>query len=344
MSAGGASLPLAPLQDYLRAQGLAGSEAIQVVPLSGGQSNPTFRITAGAREYVLRKKPAGQLAPSAHAIDREYRVMRALQDSDVPVPRMLAYCEDASIVGTPFYVMDFLQGRVFMDPALPGSTPAERGAIYREMGRVMAALHSVDHVAVGLADYGRTGRYVERQIDRWSRQCCALTVPLDDDMRKLMDWLPAHVPPGDETTLVHGDYRIDNLVFHPTEPRVIGVLDWELSTLGHPLADLAYHCMAWNVPPALWRGMGGLDLPALGIPTEAQYLADYRAATGRDVQGHWAFYMAYNLFRMAAILYGIAQRAADGSAASADAEETGRKAGPLAQLGWEWAQRHDAAG
>lgn len=335
-----ATLPLAPLQDYLRAQGLAGAEAIQVSPLTGGQSNPTFRITAGGREYVLRKKPAGQLAPSAHAIDREYRVMRALQHSDVPVPRMLAYCEDASIVGTPFYVMDFLQGRVFMDPALPDSTPSERGAVYREMGRVMAAMHSVDHVAVGLADYGRTGRYVERQIDRWSRQCRALSVPMDDAMHRLMEWLPAHVPPGDETTLVHGDYRIDNLVFHPTEPRVIGVLDWELSTLGHPLADLAYHCMAWNVPPALWRGMGGLDLPALGIPTEAEYLADYRAATGRDAQRAWSFYMAYNLFRMAAILYGIAQRAADGSAASADAEETGRKAGPLARLGWEWAQRH----
>ena len=340
MSAGAATLPLGPLTDYLRAQGLVGAEPIEVAPLSGGQSNPTFRITAGENAYVLRKKPAGLLAPSAHAIDREYRVMRALQGTEVPVPRMLAYCEDESIVGTPFYVMDFLQGRVFMDPALPDSTPAERGAIYREMGRVIAALHSVDPVAVGLADYGRTGQYVQRQIDRWSRQCRALTVPLDDEMRKLMDWLPTQLPPGDETTLVHGDYRIDNLVFHPTEARVIGVLDWELSTLGHPLADLAYHFMAWNFPPALWRGMGGLDLPALGIPTEAQYLADYRAATGRDVQGHWSFYMAYNLFRMAAILYGIAQRAADGSAASADAEETGRKAGPLARLGWEWAQRH----
>ena len=342
MSAGAATLPLGPLADYLCAQGLAGNEAIQAAPLSGGQSNPTFRVTAGEHAYVVRKKPAGVLAPAAHAIDREYRVMRALQETDVPVPRMRAYCEDASIVGTPFYVMDFLPGRVFMDPALPDSTPAERGALYREMGRVMAALHSVDHVAVGLADYGRTGRYVERQIDRWSRQCRALTVPLDPAMHRLMDWLPAQVPAADETTLVHGDYRIDNLVFHPTEPRVIGVLDWELSTLGDPLADLAYHCMAWNVPPALWRGIGGLDLPALGIPTEAQYLADYRAATGRDAQGHWSFYMAYNLFRMAAILYGIAQRAADGSAASADAEETGRKAGPLAQLGWEWAQRHTA--
>lgn len=340
MSAEAASLPIGRLTDYLRAQGLAGSGAIHVAPLSGGQSNPTFRVTADGRAYVLRKKPAGVLAPSAHAIDREYRVMRALQGSEVPVPRMLAYCEDESIVGTPFYVMDFLQGRVFMDPALPDSTPAERGALYREMGHVIAALHSVDHVAVGLSDYGRTGRYVERQIDRWSRQCRSLSVPLDDAMHRLMEWLPAHMPPGDETTLVHGDYRIDNLVFHPTEPRVIGVLDWELSTLGHPLADLSYHCMAWHVPPALWRGMGGLDIAALGIPSEAQYLADYQAATGRDVQGHWAFYMAYNLFRMAAILYGIAQRAADGSAASTDAEETGRKAGPLARLGWEWAGRH----
>ena len=329
-----------PLAVYLRAQGLAGSDAVQVVPLSGGQSNPTFRVTVGQNAYVLRKKPAGVLAPSAHAIDREYRVMKALQGTDVPVPRMLAYCEDESIVGTPFYLMDFLHGRVFMDPALPGMAPAERAAIYREMGRVMAALHSIDLAAVGLSDYGRTGRYVERQIDRWSRQCRALSVPLDPAMRALMEWLPAHLPQGDETTLVHGDYRIDNLVFHPTEPRVIGVLDWELSTLGHPLADLAYHCMAWNVPPTLWRGMGGLDLPALGIPTEAQYLADYAAATGREVQGDWSFYMAYNLFRMAAILYGIAQRAADGSAASVDAEETGRKAGPLARLGWEWAQRH----
>lgn len=334
------SLPLGPLADYLRAQGLAGGEAIEAQPLSGGQSNPTFRIAAGDRSYVLRKKPAGVLTASAHAIDREYRVMRALQDSDVPVPRMLAYCDDEAIVGTPFYLMEFLQGRVFMDPALPGLEPAERAALYHEMGRVIAALHDVDYPAVGLADYGRPGRYVERQIDRWSRQCRALTVPLDSAMQQLMDWLPAHLPPGDETTLVHGDYRIDNLVFHPTEPRVLGVLDWELSTLGHPLADLSYHCMAWHVPPALWRGMGGIDLAVLGIPGEAEYLAAYTRATGREVQGHWPFYMAYNLFRMAAILYGIAQRAADGSAAAADAMETGRKAGPLARLGWEWAGRY----
>ncbi|WP_409519433.1 phosphotransferase family protein [Pulveribacter sp.] len=336
-------LALGPLGDYLRAQGLAGgADTVQATPLSGGQSNPTFRVTAGGRSYVLRKKPSGPIAASAHAIDREYRVMRALQGTDVPVPRMLAYCEDDSLLGTPFYVMEFLQGRVFMDPALPGLQPAERGDLYREMGRVIAALHGVDYASVGLGDYGRTGQYVQRQIDRWSRQCRALTVPVDDTMHRLMEWLPAHLPPGDETTLVHGDYRLDNLVFHPSEPRVIGVLDWELSTLGHPLADLSYHCMAWNVPPALWRGIGGLDLAALGIPGEAQYLADYQAATGREVQGHWAFYMAYNLFRMAAILYGIAQRAADGSAASADAVETGRKAGPLAQLAWEWAGRHSA--
>lgn len=336
-------LALGPLGDYLRAQGLAGgADTVQATPLSGGQSNPTFRVTAGGQNYVVRKKPSGPIAASAHAIDREYRVMRALQGTDVPVPRMLAYCEDDTLLGTPFYVMEFLEGRVFMDPAVHGLQPAERAQLYREMGRVIAALHGVDYAAVGLGDYGRTGQYVQRQVDRWSRQCRALTVPIDETMHRLMEWLPAHLPPGDETTLVHGDYRLDNLVFHPTEPRVLGVLDWELSTLGHPLADLSYHCMAWNVPPALWRGIGGLDLAALGIPSEAQYLADYQAATGREVQGHWAFYMAYNLFRMAAILYGIAQRAADGSAASADAVETGRKAGPLAQLAWEWAGRHTA--
>lgn len=340
MTAGAAPLPLGPLAGYLRAQGLADSEAIQAVPLTGGQSNPTFRIKVGERSYVLRKKPAGPLAVSAHAIDREYRVMQALQGTGVPVPRMLAYCEEKGILGTPFYVMEFLEGRVLMDPSLPGMKPDERGAIYREMGSVIAALHSVNYAAVGLEDYGKPGNYFARQIGRWSGQLRESTLPLNDAMHRLMDWLPEHIPPGDETTLVHGDYRLDNLVFHSSEPRVIGVLDWELSTLGHPLADLSYQCIAWHVSPALWRGIGGLDLAALGIPSEAQYLADYRAATGRDMQEGWPFYMAYNFFRIAAILYGIAQRAADGSATAPDAADTGRKAGPLARLGWEWAQRY----
>lgn len=338
-----ALLPLEPLARYLRTQGLCGSEAIAISALSGGQSNPTFRITAGARSYVLRKKPPGQLVASAHAIDREYRVMSALQGTEVPVPRMLAYCEDEQIVGTPFYLMEFLDGRVLVDQSLPGMEPAERAAIYREMNRVIAALHRVDYQTVGLESYGKPGNYFARQIARWSRQCRESTLAVNDAMQRLMDWLPEHIPAGDETTLVHGDYRLDNLVFHPSEPRVIGVLDWELSTLGHPLADFSYQCMSWHIPPSLWRGIGGLDLAALGIPGEAEYVRMYAAATGRAAAENWDFYLAYNLFRMAAILHGIAQRAADGNAAAADAVETGRKAGPLAELGWQCAQRHAAA-
>ena len=309
MSAGTATLPLGPLTDYLRAQGLAGVEPIRVAPLSGGQSNPTFRITADQNAYVLRKKPAGVLAPSAHAIDREYRVMRALHGTDVPVPRMLAYCEDASIVGTPFYLMDFLQGRVFMDPALPDSTPAERGAIYREMGRVIAALHSVDPVAVGLADYGRTGQYVQRQIDRWSRQCRALTVPLDDDMRKLMDWLPTQVPPGDETTLVHGDYRLDNLVWHRSEAQIIGVLDWELTTLGDPLMDLGNTLAYWIEAddPAPVQLMRRQPSNAPGMLTRREFVDYYAERSGIQID-NYDFYYTYGLFRLAGIVQQIYYR------------------------------------
>ncbi|MDN5843909.1 MAG: phosphotransferase family protein, partial [Alcaligenaceae bacterium] len=267
------TLPLDILAEYLRSQDLADAGPIEATELTGGQSNPTYRlIVADGRSYVLRTKPPGALLASAHAIDREFRIMRALQDSHVPVPRMLAYCDDTTLLGTPFFIMEFLQGRVFMDQSLPDMTPAERGAIYREMGRVIAALHAVDYTAVGLADYGKQGNYVARQVARWSRQCQAATVPISPAMEQLMEWLPQHLPQDDETTLVHGDYRLDNLVLHPTEPRVIGVLDWELSTLGHPLADLAYQCMAWRIPATLWRGIGGLDLTALGIPAEQEYV------------------------------------------------------------------------
>ena len=335
--------PTERLTAYLRAQGFADSRTISIVPLSGGQSNPTFRITAGDQGYVLRKKPPGQLLASAHAIDREYRVMKALRGTDVPVPEMLAYCEDEAIVGTPFYLMAFLDGRVLVDQSLPGMQPIERGTIYREMSRVIAALHSVDYTAVGLETFGKPGNYFSRQILRWSHQCRESTLPVNDAMHRLMDWLPDRIPPGEETTLVHGDYRLDNLVFHANEPRVIGVLDWELSTLGHPLADFSYQCMSWHITPTLWRGFAGLDLAALGIPSEPEYVKMYSQATGRDPAEHWDFYLAYNLFRMAAILHGIAQRSADGNAASADALETGRKAGPLADLGWECAQRYEAA-
>ena len=327
------------LQKHLKDQGLSQGEPVQISILAGGQSNPTYRLQVGPQHLVLRKQPPGQLIAGAHAVDREYKVMHALAGSDVPVPPMLAYCDDAALLGTPFYVMGFLDGRVLMDPALPGMDKAERGALYSEMNRVIAALHQVDINAVGLADFGRHGGYVARQIKRWGQQTAQLSVPINQAMRQLMEWLPQHVPANDETTLVHGDYRLDNLVWHPSEPKVLAVLDWELSTLGDPLADLAYQGMGWRIPPSLWRGIGGLDWAALVIPDEATYLRWYQEATGRNPGPLWEFYLAYNLFRMAAILYGIAQRAADGNAAADDAAETGAKAGPLAALGWACAQR-----
>lgn len=272
----------APLAALLRDRGLIGGEPLAVTRLTGGQSNPTYRLDAGPRRFVLRKKPPGQLLKSAHAIDREYRVIAALRDTDVPVPNAHLYEEDARIVGTPFYLMDFLDGRVFMDQSLPGLAREERAPIYREMNRVIAALHSVDHEAVGLGDYGRAGNYFARQIDRWTRQVRDARdgEPRIAALDALADWLPEHIPPGDETRLVHGDYRLDNLVFHPTEPRAIGLLDWELSTLGHPLADFSYNCLSWHIPADLWRGIGGLDLAALGIPDEPIYVRWYAEATG----------------------------------------------------------------
>ena len=292
---------------------------------------------------MLRTKPPGTLLPSAHAIDREFRVMRALKDSEVPVPRMLAYCDDPSVLGRDFYLMELVEGRVFVDQSLPGLDPIQRRALYDEMNRVIAALHAVDYRAAGLETFGKPGSYFSRQIARWSRQLQASSLPLGSELRSLMDWLPQHIPDDDETTLVHGDYRLDNLIFHPTEPRVLAVLDWELSTLGHPMADFAYHCMAWRIPAALWRGVGGLDLQSLGIPSEAEHLRAYVRRTGRDAGAHWEFYMAYNLFRMAAILHGIGERAAQGNAAAADAMETASKAAPLAAIGWRCAQRSRGA-
>lgn len=333
---------LIALSRYLRMHGLSDCEHLTLAPLTGGQSNPTFLVTADGFRCVLRKKPPGLLVASAHAIEREYRVMKALQDTGVPVPRMLAYCEDESVVGTPFYLMEFMDGRVMVDQSLPGMDRAERGAIYREMNRVIAALHGMDYRALGLESFGKPGNYFARQIGRWSRQCLEGLEPINDAMRNLIEWLPNHIPADDEATLVHGDYRLDNLVFHPKEPRVIAVLDWELSTLGHPLADFSYQCMGWRIPAQLWRGIGGLDLAALGIPSEAQYVRMYSDATGREAERHWDFYLAYNLFRIAAILHGIAQRASAGNAAAADALETGRKAGPLADIGWECALRYRA--
>jgi len=340
---------IAALQAHLQAAlpGFAGP--LQVEQFKGGQSNPTYKLVTPSRSYVMRTKPgpAAKLLPSAHAIEREFRVMRALHGSAVPVPEMLLLCEDESVIGRAFYLMEFIPGRVLWEQSLPGFEPAERSRLYDEMNRVIAALHQVDVAAAGLADYGKPGNYFERQIARWGKQYQAsITQPIDA-MDALMQWLPAHMPASardeSQVSVVHGDFRLDNLVFHPSEPRVLAVLDWELSTLGHPLADFSYHCMSWHIPPGAFRGIGGLDLAALGIPGEADYVRRYCERTGRAdpqaVMADWNFYMAYNLFRMAGILQGIAKRVEDGTASSAQARQAGAGARPLAEMGWRIAQQ-----
>ncbi|MEQ8247396.1 MAG: phosphotransferase [Alphaproteobacteria bacterium] len=328
------------LEEWLAANlpGFAGP--MTVAEFKGGQSNPTYRLTTPGASYVLRRKPPGTLLPSAHAVDREYRIMTALAGTGVPVPRTYLLCDDESVVGTMFYVMDFLDGRIFFDPRLPeiGST-TERAAMFDAMNKVIAALHTVDYNAAGLDDFGRAGGYVARQIGRWSKQYKASETETIDAMERLMAWLPAHLPEDDETTLVHGDYRLDNLIFHPTEPRVIGVLDWEIATLGHPLADFAYHVMAWRVSPDEFRGLREVDIAALGIPDEAAYTTAYAQRTGRDALPDWEFYMAYNLFRMAAILQGIMGRVRDGTAANPEAARMGALVRPLAELAWAQAAK-----
>jgi aminoglycoside phosphotransferase (APT) family kinase protein len=322
------------LADYLRVQGRAFRGELRIEQFAGGQSNPTYLVTAGADRYVLRRKPPGTLLPSAHAVDREYKIMRALADSGVPVPKVFALCEDPSIIGTAFFLMEYVEGRVFWDPALPGVEPAERRNIYDELNRVIAALHAVDHTAVGLTDYGRPGNYLARQIDRWTRQYRAAATEPMQAMERLIEWLPAHVPPSDETAVVHGDYRIDNVILHPTEPRILAVLDWELSTLGHPLADFAYHVMTWRVTADEFRGIKGADLARLGIPDEAAYVEAYCRHTGRTAISDWDYYLAFNMFRMASILQGILARAIQGNATSPQALATGQRAKPMAEAGW----------
>ncbi|MGY0195739.1 phosphotransferase family protein [Leptothrix sp. BB-4] len=336
--------PLAPpdpvvLADWLRGHVRPFHGGVRITPLTGGQSNPTYRVEAGDHRWVLRRKPPGVLLASAHAIEREYRVMQALAGSAVPVPAMHVLCEDTGVIGSPFYVMDHVDGRVFASPDLPGMTAAERGAIYDEMNRVIAALHGVDVAAAGLSDYGRPQNYLARQIERWTRQYRASETGRHEPMEQLIDWLQAHRPDDEAVSLVHGDFRIDNLIFHPHEPRVLAVLDWELSTLGHPLVDFAYHLMTWRVTPDEFRGLKGHDLAALGIPGEAAYADAYARRSGRASLPNLDYHLAFNMFRMAAILQGILARARQGSAASADAERTGRQARPMAEAGWRLVQQ-----
>ena len=331
---------LSALRDHLagHVEGLA--TMLQARRFAGGQSNPTYLLQAGDARYVLRKKPAGTLLPSAHAVDREYRIIRALHGSGVPVARPVCLCEDASVIGTPFYVMDFVDGRIFWDPTLPELSRGERGALYDDMNRVIATLHRLDPDAVGLEGYGRRGEFLQRQIGRWSKQYQASeTVPIEA-MHRLIDWLPPRIPATQGHGIVHGDLRLDNLIFHKTEPRVVAVLDWELSTLGDPLADFGYHMLTWHLTGQQFRGMAGADLAALGIPGEAGYVQRWCERTGQPpvARETWDFYLIYNLFRLAGILQGIAKRAEDGTAANADARETGARARPVAELAWQMAR------
>jgi aminoglycoside phosphotransferase (APT) family kinase protein len=314
---------------------------VQLTRLEGGQSNPTYLVTRGHDRYVLRRKPGGALLQSAHAVDREYRVMAALAASEVPVARVHALCEDEAVIGTAFYLMEFVEGRVLWDPALPGVAAGERAWMYDDLNRVIAALHSIDPAVVGLAEFGPRGQYIARQVARWSRQYQASATETIEAMDRLMAWLPERVPADDETRIVHGDFRLDNVIFHPSEPRIVAVLDWELSTLGHPLADLAYHCMVWRLEPGLFRGLAGHDIATLGIPTESEYVAAYCRRTGRTAVplSDWEYYMVFNMFRLAAIMQGIMARAIAGNAAGAEAVEMGRRARPLAELAWRQVER-----
>ena len=328
----------AALASYMKdhVEGFAGP--LTVRQFDGGQSNPTFHLTDGrGRQYVMRKKPPGKLLPSAHAVDREFKVISSVSKTDVPVARAYCLCEDASVIGTAFYVMEFLQGRIFRDPLMPECSPTERGAITDHMNDVLARLHKVDYKAVGLGDYGKQGQYFERQIARWTSQYDLAKTEEIPEMERLKVWLPANIPPGsDETTIAHGDYRLENTIVHPTEPRIIAVLDWELSTLGHPLADLSYNCMIYHFGKGYGatNGLAGHDVKALGFPTEQEYLDAYCRRTGRDGIPFWDFYMAFSMFRLAGIAQGVYKRGLDGNSASTTALKFGNRARTLAELAW----------
>lgn len=307
----------------------------------GGQSNPTFLITQDAKQFVLRRKPTGVLLPSAHAIDREYKVISELAKQEFPIAKPLGYCQDTQVIGSEFYVMEYIQGRIFWDPRLPEVSAPERQTIYDEMNSVISRLHQFDPVAIGLEDYGRFGGFVKRQIERWTKQYKASETEHIEAMNLLMEWLPEHIPSSDMTRLVHGDFRLDNMIFHPTKPEVMAVLDWELSTLGNPLSDFAYHMMVWRFAPELFRGLAGTDFGSLHIPNEPGYLAAYLKRTGFELESDddWEFYIIFNIFRMAAILQGVYSRALQGNAASDQGIESGKTVRPMAELAWQQVEK-----
>lgn len=315
---------------------------LTVAPLAGGQSNPTFKLMAASGDYVLRRKPMGTLLQSAHMIEREFKVIKALANTAVPVPRVHALCEDDGVIGSSFFVMDFVAGRVFMDSRLPGLSASERTAIFNSMNETVAKLHQVDPEAVGLSDFGRPANYMQRQFARWSKQYRLSETDPIPAMDNLMEWLPQKLPTSDEVRIVHGDLRLDNMMIHPTEPRVVAVLDWELSTLGDPLSDFANNTLSWWIEPHIFRGLAGADLATLGIPSVTEYVAAYNARighrSGENTKTDWNVYVVFNLFRLAAIVQGIAKRALEGTASDGAASALGKMARPIAEIGWRLAE------
>jgi aminoglycoside phosphotransferase (APT) family kinase protein len=341
-AAGALKIDAGRLEHYLTSQIAGFAGPLSVKQFKGGQSNPTYLLDTPAMRYVLRRKPPGKLLPSAHAVDREYRVIRALSAQGFPVAKPLVYCDDDTVAGTAFYVMGFVEGRVFWEPQMPGSTPAERAAVYDAMNATVARLHSFDPTAIGLGDFGRGENYVARQVERWSKQYRASETEKIEEMERLIAWLPAHIPPAGPPRLVHGDYRLDNLIVARDRPGILAVLDWELSTLGDPLADFSYHLMAWHMPhsdsAAGTATLVGHDLGALGIPAMADYVEAYVARTGLDPRPHLPAYLAYNFFRIAAILQGIIGRVRDGTATSEFAPAKAEMIRPLAEKAWQFAR------
>ncbi|MDA5193334.1 phosphotransferase family protein [Govanella unica] len=335
----GLEIDVAALDRYMSAHIDDYQGPLTIEQFKGGQSNPTYKLTTPGHAYVLRRKPPGKLLKSAHAVDREFKLLAALYPAGVPVARPYVLEEDDSIIGTAFYIMEFVGGRIYWEAALPGLAPAERTAIYDAMNDSIARLHRVDYQAVGLGDYGRPKDYIRRQVARWSDQYQASKTEEIPAMDNLMAWLPDHIPAAEDVSVVHGDYRVDNLIFHPTEQRVAAILDWELSTIGHPLADFSYATMLWRLPPDVFNGIRGLDLQALGIPSEEDYVAAYCRRTDRDGIPDWDVYMIYNIFRLAGIMQGIMGRVVAGTASSAHAVANGKLAKPLAEIAWAEVER-----
>ena len=337
------------LEAYLAERIDGFQKPLEVRQFKGGQSNPTYQLVTPNRKYVLRRKPPGKLLPSAHAVDREFRVISALHPTGFPVAKPYVLCENESVIGTIFYVMECVEGRIYWGPMLPDQTPRQRTQIYDAMNETLARLHSLDHEKLGLSDFGKPGNYVGRQIARWTKQYLASVTEDITEMNKLIEWLPAHLPTDERSSIVHGDYRLDNMILHPTEPKVLAVLDWELATIGDPMADFTYHLMQWMMPEGTTTGGGtgsllGADLQALGIPSMEEYTAAYCRRTGRATTPNMDYYAAYNFFRLAGILQGIVGRVRDGTAANANAAQNAAAVRPLAERAWYFAKRAGAPG